>query len=318
MLNRHPVLVDVGASGNAPRVWQPIARHSMYLGFDPDQREPHETSGGAFHKSIVLNKAITERADAKEVHFYFTKQPHCSSTLRPDAQSLSEYLFADLFAVQRESTVSGETLNSVIDRLGLQRIDWLKIDTQGTDLRIWDSLSQELRSHPLALDIEPGLAAAYEGEDMFVDAHRQLTSNGFWLSNLNVRGAVRMRKKSLDAVLQAGSGLTAPFLEAAAKKSPMWCEARYLRTIDSLVATHATKSDFVMLWIFAMLDDQAGFALDVVLQTEESFGNDEMTILMRAASITQLGCGKVRTLVPRIKNLLPTPVKLWIKAAIGR
>jgi len=112
--------------------------------------------------------------------------------------------------------------------------------------------------------------------------------------------------------------LTVDFLDATAKRSPAWCEARYLRSIDSLVATNATKSDFAMLWVFAMLDDQAGFALDVALHSEAAFGSDEMSALMRNASITQLGRGKTRTIIPRLKNLLPTPLKRWIKAAIGR
>ena len=61
-----------------------------------------------------------------------------------------------------------------MDRLSLSGIDWLKTDSQGTDLRIFNSLRPEVRSRVLAIDIEPGLIDAYVGEDLFVDAHKEL------------------------------------------------------------------------------------------------------------------------------------------------
>src|SRR5205823_1249555 len=42
LLTRHaiePVLVDVGASGGAPRAFKSLGRHATYTGFDPDSRE---------------------------------------------------------------------------------------------------------------------------------------------------------------------------------------------------------------------------------------------------------------------------------------
>ena len=57
-LDSRPVLVDVGASAEAPAVWMPVARHSIYVGFDPDLREMRETNAGDFHRAVVLNQAV--------------------------------------------------------------------------------------------------------------------------------------------------------------------------------------------------------------------------------------------------------------------
>jgi FkbM family methyltransferase len=159
----HPVLIDIGASGAPPEIWEKIARYSIYVGFDPDLREIQEVQEGHFYKSIIINEAITDEKENHEVPFYLTRFPHCSSTLKPDVASLSNFLFSDLFIVEKETTVRATTLNSVMNRLSLSYIDWIKIDSQGTDLRIFKSLKEEVCSRVLAVDIEPGLIDAYIG-----------------------------------------------------------------------------------------------------------------------------------------------------------
>src|SRR5262249_38977983 len=149
--------------------------------------------------------------------------PFCSSTLQPDTASLANFHFRDRFEIEGKTTVAASTLDCVLDRLSLDRIDWLKVDTQGTDLRIFTSLSDRIRSHVLALDIEPGLIDAYRGEDLFTDAHSYLSKNGFWLSDLNVGGAVRVRESSLKAMIPDKS-LHYSFASRAIKKSPAYCE----------------------------------------------------------------------------------------------
>lgn len=317
-LDLHPVLVDVGASGTPPKIWRPIARQSVYVGFDPDQRDLRETVGGTFHRSIIVNTAITDHDSPNGVRFYFTKGPHCSSTLQPDSKSLSDFLFADLFAVEREGSVPAESLNFVLNRLGLPRIDWLKIDTQGTDLRIWRSVNEKARRSLLALDVEPGLINAYEEEDLFVDAHRELTRSGFWLSNLSVHGTVRMRLESLDNVASKYKSLTSEILQATAKKTPAWVEARYLRTFASLADVSASRQEFALLWVFAMLDEQEGFALDLAIEYEKLFGQDEIFNILKQESIAALHRRRWWALVPLMKSLMPASLKHRMRSFLRR
>src|SRR5207249_5217518 len=130
--------------------------------------------------------------------------------------------------------VKSATLDAVIGRLGLTWIDWLKLDTQGTDLRIFTTLPSNVQAGVLAIDVEPGLIDAYQGEDLFVDAHRTLMRSGFWLSNLDVHGVARMRKSTLSLLTTPPYGIPYERLQSSVRRSPGWCEARYLRTIDSL------------------------------------------------------------------------------------
>lgn len=310
LLRIHPVLVDVGASGGIPEIWKPISRQSIYIGFDPDLREMRESAGGRFHKEIVINEAVTSDPSLSSVEFYLTKSPFCSSTLEPDETSLANFHFHDLFRVVGKTTAAATTLDKVLRRIEIDRIDWLKADTQGTDLRIFTSLSEGVRSRILALDVEPGLIDAYRGEDLFVDAHAYLTRHGFWLSNLNVCGAVRIRATSLKAALPEES-IHYSYAEKGLKKSPGWCEARYLRTLDSLAESRGGPAEYALLWIFSIVDGQVGFALDVALEYQRLFTRDEAGELMKKESLALLK-KPASYLVPAIKT------KRRLKRVLGR
>jgi len=311
-LDIHPILIDIGASGAPPAIWEEIAQHSIYVGFDPDKREIQEVSKGRFHKAIIVNEAIISEKGSNQALFYLTKSPYCSSTLKPDSESLSNFLFSDLFEVEREAIVPAGTLDSVLDRLSLSRIDWFKTDSQGTDLRIFNSLREQVRSRVLAIDIEPGLIDAYVGEDLFVEAHRDLTQNGFWLSDLNIGVAVRMRRSTLREVIERDKNVNNAFVERTLKKSPVYCEARYFRTIESLAQGDFLKGDYALLWIFAILDNQLGFALDLAVEYMRIFGKDNLSQLMLDEPILRMRSQRGR-LFDVAKFLLPIQVKRWLK-----
>ncbi|HEY6187411.1 MAG TPA: FkbM family methyltransferase [Pyrinomonadaceae bacterium] len=320
-LDIHPVLIDVGSSGATPEVWEPIAAHSIFVGFDPDLREIYETSEGHFHQSVTINEAITSDRERKEIELYLTKFPYCSSTLPPDFKSLSNFLFSDFFEVERTERVRATTLDAVLERLSLSRIDWLKLDTQGTDLRIFRSLKDDVRSRVLAVDIEPGLIDAYLGEDLFTDAHKALTGEGFWLSNLNVGGAVRMSAGTLAEITATQPDITRAFVEAHLKKSPGWCEARYLRSIESLGAGRLTSREYLLLWVFALLDGQLGYALELAVAYERAFGSDETSRSMRDETISLVRHERRRAARPQlnmasVKAIVPARTKRWIKKLI--
>jgi FkbM family methyltransferase len=286
-LDPRPVLVDVGASAETPHIWLPFARHSTYVGFDPDLREMRETNGGNYHKAVILNEAVTAGPEG-QVTFYLTRYPQCSSTLTPNPLTLDNYLGRDRFTVEREVTAAATTLNAAIDRLGLGRIDWLKVDSQGTDLRIINSLRDDLRSRLLAVDTEPGLRGAYVGEDLFSDVHGDLVRQGFWLSNANIKGFPRVRESTLAAWAGRDPGLTADAVQKAVRRSPGWVECRYFRSVESLGRGDFTRRDYVALWAFALADGQTGFAADVALEYDRRFGQDDTSRAMSDAALAQV------------------------------
>jgi len=309
-LKIQPVLVDIGASGGPRSQWAPIARHSIYVGFDPDQRELHDIAGGQYARSIIVNEAVISAPEKQYVLFYLTRSPYCSSTLPPDTESLTNYLFSDLFEVEREVLVRASSLGAVLDRLGLQRVDWFKTDSQGTDLRLFKSLPAGLREQVLAVDVEPGLIDAYRGEDLFVDTHRELLREGFWLSSLDIGGTVRMKRATLQTLQ-----LTDLYVYPAVRKSPCWCEARYLRTLESLCARNADSRSFALLWVFAMMEGQWGYALDIACSYEQRFGQDSVSPLLHNLPL-RLITQKNRNVRSIIKRFIPRQFKQFLRRLV--
>jgi FkbM family methyltransferase len=284
-LGIEPVLIDIGASGGSPPIWRPIQKISTYIGFDPDTRDIRHPEEGEFRHARIVHEVITPNGD-DQVSFYLTRSPYCSSTLKPNARVTDNFLSADFFIVDRQESVRASSLDAIMDRLGLDHIDWMKIDTQGTDLRIYNSLSDALRRGLLAVDIEPGLRGAYEGEDLFSDVHRRLAADGFWLSDVKVCGLVRMRKSTLDALRARTDGhFTADGISKSLRRTPGWTECRYLRSIEWLVETKAPKRQYVLLWTFAKMDQQFGFCLDLAIEYARVFGTDDLSAKMEAESL---------------------------------
>jgi hypothetical protein len=282
-----PILIDVGSSGGSPRIWQPIRGYSTYVGFDGDTREIHHPQEAEYRHACFAHEVITCNGDG-EVTFYLTRSPYCSSTLKPNPAITDNFLSADSFIIEKSEKAKASTLNAVLDRLNLPHIDWMKIDTQGTDLRVYNSLRKELRDKLLAIDVEPGLRGAYVGEDLFCDMHKALMAEGFWLSNLKVCGLVRMRKSTLDWLHDRNAKASPESLAKSVRQTPGWTECRYLRSLESLAETGATRREYVLLWVFSLIDKQHGFCLDLALEYARRFGPDEVATRMEAESIARI------------------------------
>ncbi|MBI2891404.1 MAG: hypothetical protein HYY13_11550 [Nitrospirae bacterium] len=307
-----PVLVDVGAAGGVPDVWSDLAPISVYVGFDPDGGVGE--GAGPFKRTILVQALAVCGEDQSSVPFFVTRSPQCSSTLRPDHASLQHYLFAPLFEVEREVRLKGRGLSEALREHGLDRVDWFKSDSQGIDLRLFNSLSDEVRTRVLAVELEPGLADAYQGEDLFVDAHRELLQQGFWLSSLRVGGAVRTNPEVLREPALEKEGLRAQDLMVYTRESPFFCGPRYLRGLEGAHAAMMERPDYVKLWAFALLDDQVGFALEVWRAYEARFGQDPLSKRMREEPLERLRLARRGRGVVLAKALIPA----WAKRSLAR
>jgi FkbM family methyltransferase len=268
-------LVDVGASLEPFAPFQPLLGAATYVGFDPDRRELHtSTSSSGPGRRIVLDQAVVADPDADEATFFLTANPTCSSTLRPRPEAVDDYLHAYRFEVVGEATVPATTLVKALAGAGIDRVDWLKLDTQGTDLRLLDSLDDALAGTLMAVDAEPGLDPYYEGEDTFGELHRALVARGFWLADLDLIRAVRLRRTTYDDLLAARTRLRRRLAEFTLKSSPTAAGPRYLRTLASLEARQAERDDYLRLWGCAFFSGNRPYALDVVAACRDRHGTD--------------------------------------------
>jgi FkbM family methyltransferase len=277
-------LVDVGASLEPFAAFRPLLGHATYVGFDPDLRELHtETSESG--RRVMVNKAVVAEPGRPTATFFLTRNPTASSTLRPLADEVAPFLHAYRYDVVDEVEVRATTLPEALAAAGLDRVDWVKLDTQGTDLRLLQGLDEPLFGTLMAVDAEPGFDQHYETEDTFGELHREMVSRGFWLSDLELTRAVRLRRATFDEALGARTKFGRMRYEFTLKTSPTAAGPRYLRTLASLDKAGAGRADYLRLWACAHFSGNHPYALDVVTECRARHGADDDTAALLALSV---------------------------------
>lgn len=297
LLEKPPVLVDIGASGSIHNSWKAISSESIYLAFDPDNREMTTVNRkkNIFKKAYVFDKIVSEKASGS-VCFYLTKSPYCSSSLEPDSKSLKEWIFSDLFSITERVDTPAITLGKAISQANINYVDWIKIDTQGTDLRLFKSIPENIRRKILIAEFEPGIIDAYKGEDKLHEVMKDMENTSFWLTDMTVKGTVRISEKYVGRY----SRKMRKIISHTHKSSPCWAEITYL---NNLSEPDLTKRDCLLSIAFSCIQKQFGFALELCEKGTILFP-DECFIKLKYAiqkKITYSGYGNLLKAI--VKNI---------------
>jgi len=291
-----PVLLDIGASGSLPDVWKALAPHSICVAFDADDREfeVKAAESKTWKKLFKLNRLVAPQSSTG-IDFYLTRSPYCSSSLQPNTAALEAWAFRDLFEVERVVKLPAVDLSSALKQIGLDRIDWYKSDSQGTDLRIFKSLPAAFAQHILAADFEPGVLDGYVGEDKLHHLMAHMETLPFWVSDMDVKGTQRID----HAVVKAMNFYENRGLQLLQKTSPGWCEIGYINT---LVAPGFGVREHLLAWLFATLKQQHGFALRVASTGASRFAQPLFTEL-QAHSSSSLALKPARLAYVKLRRL---------------
>ncbi len=273
-----PVLVDIGASEYIHALWRRIARHSVCIAFDADERELNveDKRSRAFRKLHVVRALVVPQA-ARSVKFHLTSSPYCSSVLEPAKEELAVWSFADKFKVEQTLAVRATTLKSALQEAGVRYIDWFKSDSQGLDLRLFASLSKPVREHVSVAEFEPGFIDAYRREDKLHDLLRYMDSQPFWLASATIKGPRRISRGALNSV--APSSIGRKLIEFSVKPSPGWAEMVYLRCANERTPVRQQ----LFLWVAATILRQHGFAYELATQAQEDSNDPDFTRMKLAS-----------------------------------
>lgn len=281
-----PVLVDIGASGQLHGRWKAVAKYSVCIAFDADDRDFGyvESESSQFRKLYTFNTIVTgpESAghEAEMSDFYLTKSPHCSSLLKPRPDWIDEYAFAPKFELSKVVKLKTRSLRSSLNDLNVSQIDWFKTDSQGTDLRLFQNLGTDRARRVLTAEFEPGIASIYEGEDKL---HQVLAfmddTNSHWLAELLPKGSPRITPALLDSF--TANSLAKKFVLFSLKNSAVWGEMTYFNRFAD--ETMLTQRNLLLGWVFATTLKQHGFAL-ILTQKAKSRFSDPIFAEMEAYS----------------------------------
>jgi hypothetical protein len=264
-----PVLIDIGASGSLIRDWKYISKYSICIAFDADTRDMDYTieNSKEWHKLFVINKIVTDTPSHRE-KFFLTKSPYCSSLLKPLIDRSKNWAFHSLFEIDRVIEMNTINLLKVLEDLQISQIDWFKCDSQGTDLRLFNSLGDQLINKVLVAEFEPGFIDLYEGEDKLHSILSYMENKSFWLSDFTISGTQRINEKIISGYL---SPLQQRFISQLIKISPGWGNLCYLNTINNISGSMRT---YLLICLFGIIKKQWGFVLEKCLEAHNKYNAD--------------------------------------------
>jgi len=183
-LAQHPIQVaDVGARGGVPGELEKIEPFIDYVCFEADSQECSRLNAEKHgtHSFRAFPYFIAERDAPVTFHLY--KQA-AHSSVYPPGREFAEQFAGEEFGVMRSVQMDGSSLDAVYSKQNLAPPDFLKLDTQGSELGCLRGASQVLRQVCLA-EVEVEFVPLYEGQPLFHDVMKFMTENGFELLYLN-------------------------------------------------------------------------------------------------------------------------------------
>ncbi len=198
------VVIDGGARN---KTWelQNLASFCDVLSFEPNRAEFEKIQTSTtdlerlcrladppYHSIRYLPAALAGANGPATLHI--TEGPGACSLLEPNQELIAglEYFhpydkpFGLQFRVVDRETVDCLTLDDIARSEDLQRIDYLKLDTQGNELQCLEGAARLLDGRRIGvIKTEVGFLELYKGQAMFADIDRFLRARGFMLLDLS-------------------------------------------------------------------------------------------------------------------------------------
>lgn len=246
------VLVDLGGSGFLHEFFKPLKDYAIIVTVDADKRDFNLVK----EKNTIKVNNIVSDSELEFSDFYLTSFPHCSSRLKPSNQKLEEYSFASFFEIVSKQQLETVTLKKILHDNNLKTIDWFKADTQGTDLRLFKSIPEEVRDKIIVAEFEPGIIDAYDGEDKFFEVLSYMENKNYWADDAVIKGSKRLNYNFLSKYVELNNLKN---IDQHIKMSPGWCEISFINTYNN--EAMLSERDLLAGIVFSLLKKQEGFAL---------------------------------------------------------
>lgn len=270
---QHPlVLVDVGARGGLRSDWLPAKRHLRLIGFEPDQREYEQLARNLPQDGTVtfFDKALHNRSG--QIDLRITKNPALTSTFEPNRAFLDSFPEPDRFDVVKQVVVDACPLDELL--AGQQRtdVDFLKVDTQGSELLVIEGAAGSLANSAVGVEVEVEFSPLYRDQPLFADVDAALRRLGYSLFDL------RPCYWKRSAGVKAGG----PYGQL------VWADALYLKDIPVLRRNVAglppdlQKSKLLRAMSVSLLYGYWDYALEIAHTTRDCFDADEQVALIES------------------------------------
>ena len=293
------VLVDVGASGGLSHSWDRARKHLSVIGFEPDDRALAALADSPdSHGVTYLNYALHNRKAT--VDFHHARKQETSSLLQFNRAFLNRFPEPERFDVLETVQVEADTLDRQLREQQINDVDFIKLDTQGTELFILQGATTVIDDAVFGLEIEVEFAPIYQDQPLFSDVDSFMRELGFQLMDL--RPCYWKRAVGLDCEGSKGQLIFADSLYV--RKSEEFAE-RLQRIQDQASKKAKALEALSVCIIYGYLD----YAMEILEATEDVFSAGEnnriVDLLQRETASSRRipnfrGSGRIANLIHKL------------------
>jgi FkbM family methyltransferase len=141
---------------------------------------------GVLSNYVVLPVAVAEQDGSAP--FYLNGYDAASSLLPFAREGLDRWIGAEALRDAATVTVPTMRLDTFLDRMGIRKVDYLKIDAQGADLAVIRSAGERLKDIArISLEVQTTPFELYSGASRKEDVLQFLTAAGFQLTEVEAQ-----------------------------------------------------------------------------------------------------------------------------------
>jgi FkbM family methyltransferase len=194
-------VVDVGASLGCPAYWDNFMNQIRFIGFEPNPDEFEKCTQTADKKfyPIALGKQ-KELRTLTITHF-----PYSSSTLPFDMNFWRRFPCSYLFEPVGTETFETIDFDSFCTENGINNVDVMKLDTEGTELEILEGSISMLDKGIIAIIVEVAFHPYHLQRPVFADVDSFLRNQGFTLFDLETTRFARTSLPPLETLSANGA-----------------------------------------------------------------------------------------------------------------
>ena len=213
-------LIDVGAAGDIQPRWKQIQQFIRYIGFEPDERSRSAliVKPQNCYEYTIRPEALGKQNN-ENVDFYLCVKKEVSSLYHPRTDFLKLFPDSERFNVVKTSKASLTSL----DAIKIDRADFIKIDTQGSELDILQGSTLTL-GKAYGLEVEVEFIELYQGQALFGQIVDFLAPLGFEF--IDFTNLCRWQRYKHDGLGQCVFG-----------------DALFLKTPETVVKESSTNSE---------------------------------------------------------------------------
>ena len=175
-------IVDGGASGGIMPLWKLHRRHLFVIGFEPDARAFDALNRQQNRLVKYFNFGLHQQRN--EIPFYLTRKQENSSCYRPNRELLDRFPKPNRFDVIEETSLKCRSLDDFLHEENLSDVDFVKLDTQGSELNILRGAATILEQSVFGLEIEVCFSELYQDAPLFSNIDLFVRQFGFDLIDL--------------------------------------------------------------------------------------------------------------------------------------